>query len=271
MNRSDVSVVIPAHNSSSTIVRALDSVTNQSRVPLEILVINDASQDNTRLVVEEYAKSSPIPIHIHSFETNHGPGVARNYGWDNAKGDYVAFLDADDVWHPRKVEIQSALMDSRSTLMMSCHEHHFGVDNPWQDLSQIPLIDTFNLSDFLWKNRCATPTVMFRRQVSQRFDPARVIIGVEDYLLWMRVVALHGPCVKILAPLANCANPAFGGTGLSGRLWAMERGELNVYQTLYSEGRIGFFRLVVADAWSFAKFIVRLIDRRVFPTRSRQR
>lgn len=271
MSNANVSVIIPAHNSSSTIVRALDSVVKQSCLPLEIIVVNDASKDDTAQTVIEYARSSSIPVYLHDFVTNKGPGAARNFGWNNAKGDYVAFLDADDVWHPRKIEIQSRLMDAHPTLAMSCHTHHFGVDDPWVHDTERAKEVTHDLKDFLWKNRCATPTVMFRRAIPQRFDPNRVIIGVEDYLLWMQVVASHGPCRKIVAPLTHCSNPAFGGSGLSGRMWAMERGELAVFRTLRTEGLIGRPRLIITSAWSLFKFVTRLIDRRLIPIRSRRR
>jgi glycosyltransferase involved in cell wall biosynthesis len=271
MSNMGVSVIIPAYNSSSTIVRALDSVVNQSQSPLEIIVVNDASKDDTTQIVVDYSRTSSIPLYLHDFASNQGPGAARNFGWDNAKGQYVAFLDADDVWHPRKVELQSRLMDANPNLAMSCHSHHFGVDDPWEDNVERAKQVSHQLTDFLWSNRCATPTVMFRRAVPQRFDPKRVVIGVEDYQLWMRVVAIHGPCRKILAPLSHCSNPAFGGSGLSGRMWAMERGELAVFRALHSERLIGRSRLLVASTWSLLKFVIRLIDRRFIPIRSRRR
>jgi glycosyltransferase involved in cell wall biosynthesis len=271
MSAMTVSVVIPAHNSSTTIIRAIDSAVRQTRPPSEVIVINDGSSDDTVQVATAFARSAPVPVHIHTLNPNKGPGTARNWGWDNASGDLVAFLDADDAWHPRKLEVQAATMEIHQSAVMSCSEHHFGIDDDWKSV-EIPAPIVFqDLGNFLVHNRCATPTVMFRRSIPERFDPAQVFIGVEDYLLWMRVVANHGPCIKILAPLTHCSNPAFGGSGLSGRLWAMERGELAVFRTLRSEGLISTERLVRCQVWSLAKFLIRLFDQKVFPIRSRHR
>ena len=116
-----VSVIIPAYNSASTIIRALQSVASQTLAPLEIIVVDDASTDTTRDLTTTFASSSSIPVRVLTQTTNSGPSTARNAGWDAATGDYIAFLDADDQWHPRKIELQYQVMQSRPELTMSCH------------------------------------------------------------------------------------------------------------------------------------------------------
>ena len=101
-----VSVIIPAYNSESTITRALQSVTAQTRAPKEIIVVDDASTDNTREIAANFASTSSIPLRVITQSSNGGPSAARNTGWDAASGDYIAFLDADDQWHPRKIRIR---------------------------------------------------------------------------------------------------------------------------------------------------------------------
>ena len=120
-----VSVIIPAYNSASTIIRALQSVATQTLAPQEIIVVDDASTDTTRDLVANFASSSSIPVRVLTQTTNSGPGAARNAGWDAATGDYIAFLDADDQWHPRKIELQYPVMQSQPAATMSCHGHHF--------------------------------------------------------------------------------------------------------------------------------------------------
>jgi glycosyltransferase involved in cell wall biosynthesis len=264
-----VSVVIPTHNSSSTIVRALDSVSRQSSPVREVIVVDDASTDDTIDVVHDYSNTSQLPITIHRLDTNLGPGATRNTGWERAGGDLVAFLDADDAWHPRKVESQVAVMTAHPNVVMTCHAHRFDIDGKWADVTDRESIASHDLGDFLFRNRCATPTVMLRRTIAERFDT--VHHHAEDYLLWMRIVGRHGPCLKIDAPLTHCDNPAFGGSGLSGQLAAMERAELAAYRALRREGLIGFPQLVAASAWSLAKFAIRVVDRKLIPIRSRRR
>ena len=100
-----VSVVIPTYNRADLISRAIASVCSQSYQNLEIIVVNDNSQDNTEEVVREIAQGdSRINYYRHS--NNLGGSVARNTGIKKATGEYIAFLDSDDIWLPQKLELQ---------------------------------------------------------------------------------------------------------------------------------------------------------------------
>lgn len=266
MNLPTVSAVIPMHNSSATIARALQSVFDQTSRPLEIIAVDDASTDDTCELVEKIMVNSPIPLKLIRLFDNLGAGTTRNEGWRVASGDLVGFLDADDAWHPRKLEIQTAAMQAHPRTVMSCHQHRFSRDNDWRSLST-PDHRMIGLRAFLFKNQCSTPSVVVRRNIEQRFGAGS---HSEDYLLWMRIVAAHGPCLKVEAPLVHCSNPAFGGGGLSGQLLAMESAELAGYRTLHREGSISRSLVLVASLWSFTKFLVRVV-RSANPVRKKQR
>lgn len=96
-----VSVVIPAYNVEKYIKRAIDSVLHQTRAVDEIIVVDDGSTDRTVSLVREYGER----ISLFS-QTNAGPSAARNFGISKSSGDYLAFLDADDVWLPEKIQLQ---------------------------------------------------------------------------------------------------------------------------------------------------------------------
>ncbi len=104
-----VSVIIPTHNRASTIERALQSVFNQTFKAIEIIVVDDASTDNSSEVLEKYADS----IRYVKLATNSGGALARNHGAKLATGEFIAFLDSDDEWLPdcleRKVEYMKSL------------------------------------------------------------------------------------------------------------------------------------------------------------------
>lgn len=251
-----VSVVVPTHCSESTIERALQSVVAQTTRPCEIIVVDDASTDGTWSLIERLSSEMPIPVRSIALPQNLGPGSARNAGWDVASGEWVAFLDADDEWHPLKLSLQHALMVDDPTLAMSGHLHAFGIDNDWATIPDQPTIARFGLGDFLVRNRCSTPSVMVRRSIEQRFE--RGSSYAEDYLLWMRIVVAHGPCARIEERLVRCANPAFGGSGLSGQMVDMERAELHNFRVLRRDGAIGPVTMAVASWWSMTKFLVRL-------------
>ena len=112
-----VTVVIPAFNAEHYITQAIDSVLRQTCGMFECIVVDDGSQDGTRSVVERYG-----PPVRYEFQLNAGPATARNRGIELATGDFVAFLDADDMWHPEKCAIQLAHCNERPELL-GCAAH----------------------------------------------------------------------------------------------------------------------------------------------------
>ena len=106
-----ISVVIPAYNAAQCIGRAIDSVLAQSFCDYEIIVVNDGSTDDTAGVVSQYGSKV-----IYIYQENAGDGPARNAGIAAAKGDWIAFLDADDEWLPDKLKQQIELLDRNPDL-----------------------------------------------------------------------------------------------------------------------------------------------------------
>jgi glycosyltransferase involved in cell wall biosynthesis len=101
-----VSVVIPCYNVEAFIGEAIGSVLTQTRPALEILVVDDASTDRTAEIIERQ------PVELIRLDRNRGPSTARNAAIRRARGDYVAFLDADDVWDPEHLAIVAGLLDA---------------------------------------------------------------------------------------------------------------------------------------------------------------
>jgi glycosyltransferase involved in cell wall biosynthesis len=98
-----VSVVIPTYKRADLISRAINSVLGQSYQNLELIIVDDHSQDNTAEIIQGIADSR---INYHCHTTNQGGSAARNTGINRAVGQYIAFLDSDDVWLPQKLEFQ---------------------------------------------------------------------------------------------------------------------------------------------------------------------
>ncbi|MBX0322119.1 glycosyltransferase [Halomicroarcula sp. F13] len=105
-----MSVVIPAYERGHMVGRAVDTALAQTVEDLEVVVVDDGSTDDTRAVVEGY--DDPRVRYL-AHETNRGVSAARNTGVEAARGEYVAFLDSDDEWLPRKLERQLAAIDAR--------------------------------------------------------------------------------------------------------------------------------------------------------------
>lgn len=194
MDYPGVSVVIPAYNSATTLLRALDSVAAQTRPALETIVVDDASSDATLAVAQSYTN---LAITIVRLEKNVGAAAARNRGVSQASGELIAFLDADDEWLSTKLEKQVALITSGNFSFVSCRSNLIlpsGVD----------LGDAFERNyaaasgPLAWKallrdNFVTTPSVLVWRHVFEAlggFDPKLKI--AEDQDMWIRL-AVAGP------------------------------------------------------------------------------
>src|SRR5271167_4277928 len=109
----DFSVIMPAYNVSGIIERAIRSAAAQTLPPLEILVIDDCSTDDTVEVVKALAQDIPS-LRLLSSPANGGPAAARNVGLRAAQGDWIALLDSDDAWRPGRLERLSEVAGATS-------------------------------------------------------------------------------------------------------------------------------------------------------------
>jgi glycosyltransferase involved in cell wall biosynthesis len=105
-----VSVVVPAYNRADTLARAVDSALAQTLGDIEVLVVDDGSTDGTRALVEGWADPR---VRYLAHDANRGVSAARNTGVEAARGEYVAFLDSDDEWLPRKLDRQLSVLEDR--------------------------------------------------------------------------------------------------------------------------------------------------------------
>src|ERR1700733_11278981 len=175
--RGTVSVIIPAYNAAAYVGRAVESALSQTHLPLEILVIDDGSTDETADIVEQL----PPPVRLIP-KPNGGPATARNLGARQAQGDWLALLDADDLWMPDKLRVQLEYGTNPDVGMVHCLPDH-------RDDAVPPQL-TF---EHLWnRNWIINSSVLLRRSAFDGlggFNEARELISVEDYNLWIRVAA----------------------------------------------------------------------------------
>lgn len=104
-----VSIVTPVYNAERFINETIDSVMAQTYDNWELILVDDCSSDNSAAIIDEYVKKDSRVKYIKNKE-NSGAAVSRNAGIEMAKGQYVAFVDSDDVWKPEKLEKQLAFM-----------------------------------------------------------------------------------------------------------------------------------------------------------------
>lgn len=250
-----VSVVIPCHDAAGTIARAVDSVLAQSARPIEIIAVDDASDDGTHEVLLRLRDAQPPGfLEVVRLPVNRGVASARNAGWDRARSPWVAFLDADDTWHPRKLELQYGALRQHADADLLAHAHDFSWAREERDGGELRVIGPRQL---LMRNRFVTSSVMVRRDAARRFYEGQR--HMEDHLLWMLMAYERRKLVYLDRPLVTFHKPAYGAGGLSGELWAMQRAELGNYARLHREGHVGTALLLALWAWSSLKFARRLL------------
>lgn len=259
-NVSNISVIIPCYNSVETIERAVESVTSQSMLPREIILVDDNSDDETysKLLLIQQRLTADF-VRLIRLDKNCGPSVARNTGWDIAISKYIAFLDADDSWHPDKLKIQYSLMASNENLVVSGHWCKCSVigDNGFNDDSE-PDVVSVTRSAILKSNVFKTSsTVMLKADVCERFSANKRYS--EDYHLLMQLILRGGEAAIICSNLCYQFKAPFGEGGLSRHLWKMEKGELDVYYNMWLMKRISVKELLIYSSYSLIKYMRRCL------------
>lgn len=122
MNMTEISAIIPCYNDSEYVVDAIESVLNQTKIPDEVIVIDDGSTDELKKIIGDYIANNDINLIEH--EENKGLPAARNTGIKAANGRYIALLDADDRWLPKKIEVQTAALQQDASLGMVFSDHY---------------------------------------------------------------------------------------------------------------------------------------------------
>ena len=163
-----VSVVIPAFNAAAFIEATLESVFSQTHLPDEVIVVDDGSTDHTVKVLAKY----PVKV---IRQANGGPARARNTGILASQGDWVAFLDHDDRWHPRKTEIQLGMIEGAVSAVFSV---------------KVPTDREITFEDMFWRNYGGSPSSSIVRRETLvslgMFDDDPRMKGVDDYNFWLK-------------------------------------------------------------------------------------
>lgn len=254
-----VSAIVPCYRCAATIARAVGSIAGQTLRPAELILVDDRSDDSTWNALERVkAECGQGWIRLIARDRNGGPGAARNSGWEAATQPYLAFLDADDAWHPRKIELQYQYMRANPEVALCGHRSR-RARNPLAEYSETPATTStdIGLTALLLGNRFVTPSVMLKRDVRLRFAEDRR--HMEDHLLWLQIAYEGYRVVRLDAELALLYKAPFGEEGLSSDLWRMEFAELDNYRRLFRAGAIGAAATVALWTWSLAKFARRLL------------
>ena len=189
MNPPLISSIVPVFNGERYLKEALDSIRAQTYRPLEIIVADDGSTDGTAAIVAGYGEEVR-----YLFQPNAGPAAARNLGLSAARGEFVAFLDHDDLWHPEKLARQMARFQARPDLDVSVtHVQNFWIPElsdeaaRYKDHRRSQAVPGYT-----------TTTLLARRTLFDSvggFDP---VVQHGDSTEWFLRVAEHGAVMELL-------------------------------------------------------------------------
>ncbi len=262
MNRNEiaaVSVVIPCYRCADTVTRAVNSIVHQTQKPAEVILIDDASGDGTLAVLQALENEYPNWIKVIALAKNSGAASARNAGWAMATQPYIAFLDADDAWHPQKIAVQYDYMQQHPDIVLCGHGRRVLAEKNELPLWQIatpPIAKDINFWPLLLSNPFVTPSVMVRRDISRRFNETQH--HMEDHLLWMEIICDDARVVKLSTELAAIYKHPFGQSGLSAQIWQMGANDVANYYRLYVSNSISIYTWLLMSLYVAIKFLRRI-------------
>lgn len=181
-----VSVVIPVYNAAEHLKETLESIFSQTFTNLEVVAVDDGSADDSVAILRSYGDRVVLVE-----QENQGPAAARNQGVKHARGEWIAFLDADDLWVPGKLEAQLASMNGcewsyTDSIFMG------GANDQKRDseLNDKPSGDVFEA--LICGNFIGTSSLMIKRAVFLEFDGFdQQLRSIQDWDLWMRIASRY--------------------------------------------------------------------------------
>ena len=187
MGQPKISIVIPTYNRANKIKRALASIKEQTIRDFELIIVDDASIDETEEVVNQLLPSLDFAVHYGKLDTNSGPSKARNVGVGKAKGKYITFLDSDDCWDKQFIEHLSFFLDTHTDIDLVYCDTHLRDDrnNVIFTFSLAP----YNYTKLLESSGCiATGSFMFRKTLWNKYGGFREDMKrAEDFEWQLRV------------------------------------------------------------------------------------
>lgn len=248
------SVVIPVYNSGEHFKTTLESCLNQSYPAYEIIIVEDGSKQNISELVNSYNDNRITYIQL---VNNSGVSNARNKGMDKARGDYIAFLDHDDIWHPNKLLLLKNVLEAKPDIDFLFHSYTLG------DINKVNIPEGATLYKmpfirFLGSNPAATPCVVMRNMPEFRFEHS--MRYMEDYDLWLRIAYKH-KAFFIDIPLTQLGRPILSKGGASSNKWKMRRGELKAYSRLRKLNPLFILLLPILYTNSLGKHLVKMVKK----------
>jgi len=193
-NMSLVSIIMPNYNGQDYIADTIESIINQTYRNFELIIIDDCSTDDSINIIKRFQKKDSR-IKLFQLNQNSGrPAIPRNYGIKYANGDYIAFIDSDDIWHKQKLEIQLSIMKKNGVSFSCTSLKNF---KNIKDIEKIYLkkfnekisIEYLSFNKLLKKNTIPNSSVIIKKNILKnvKFIEDMRYKAIEDYHLWLKI------------------------------------------------------------------------------------
>lgn len=180
-----VSVIIPTYNQPGFLVQAIESVLKQTYKNYEIIVIDDGSTDNTKEILDSYIKNRKIK---YVYQNNKRQAAARNTGILNSKGEFIAFLDHDDLWLPKKLELQVPLFKDKEVALVYTNSEDINSKGKTIKKRNLKYCGGYIFKDLLKRHFITNSSVIIRKECLRKTGLFREdLYGADDIHLWLRI------------------------------------------------------------------------------------
>lgn len=198
INNKKVSIVTPSYKSKRFIAQTINSVLTQTYENWEMIIVDDCSPDDSNDFIDEFIKKD-TRIKLVKLKQNGGPAKARNKAIEEAKGRYIAFLDADDMWKPKKLEKQLKFMEENS--LSFTYSSYDLIDEEGKNLGTFTTKETICYKQMLKSCSVGCLTAIYDTQKLKKIYMEDV--GHEDYTLWLKILKKIDTTKGIVEPLAT--------------------------------------------------------------------
>lgn len=248
-----VSIIVPIYNVANYIEETMDCVLAQTYSDWELLLVEDCSIDGTAVLIEQYMeRTGDSRIRLLSQPSNMGAARARNRGLKEAKGRYIAYLDADDLWEPEKLEKELAFMKEKdAAFAFTGYEFADETGRGMGKVVHVP--ETLTYRQALSNTTIFTTTVMFDLEKLPREQLEMPVMKSEDTALWFRVLRSG---VTAYGLDENLVKYRRAGKSLSSNKLEAIRRIWNLYRR--AEGMN-----IISSAWHFCFWALRAVKRRI--------
>ena len=179
-----ISIIIPNFNCEKFISQTIESVLGQTYDNWKMIIVDDCSTDNSVSIIEKYANTDKR-IHLIKLGKNSGVPNARNIGLQNAKGEYIAFLDSDDYWDKNKIQEQISFMQNRDIILS--YTSYIKIDEKDKKIGEVKVPESVDYEMMLKSNYIACSSAMVKKDTLNGllFPPLRL---QQDHAFWLSIL-----------------------------------------------------------------------------------